>query len=61
MDLDEDEYVRQIWIWDGDACRVLTTGRADSSPRWSPDGATLALLRKGPGDDDRPQVAMQAR
>jgi dipeptidyl aminopeptidase/acylaminoacyl peptidase len=58
MDLDEDEYVRQIWIWDGDACRVLTTGPADSSPRWSPDGATLAFLRKGPGDDDRPQVAL---
>jgi dipeptidyl aminopeptidase/acylaminoacyl peptidase len=58
MDLEEDEYVRQIWLWDGEACRQLTSGRSDASPRWSPDGATLAFLRKGPGDDDRPQVAL---
>ena len=58
MDLDEDEYVRQIWIWDGEASRPLTSGRSDASPRWSPDGATLAFLRKGPGDDDRPQLAL---
>lgn len=58
MDLDADEYVRQIWIWDGDTCRALTSGRGDTSPSWSPDGATLAFLRKGSGDDDRPQVAL---
>jgi len=58
MDLDEDEYVRQIWIWDGDTCRQLTSGRSDTSPSWSPDGDTLAFLRKGPDDDDKPQVAL---
>lgn len=58
MDLGEDEYVRQLWIWDGDTTRPLTSGRADGSPRWSPDGSTLAFLRKGPEDDDRPQVAL---
>ncbi|MEN8041574.1 MAG: S9 family peptidase [Actinomycetota bacterium] len=58
MDLDEDEYVRQIWLRDGEGARQLTSGRADSSPRWSPDGSTLAFLRKGSGDDDKPQVAL---
>jgi dipeptidyl aminopeptidase/acylaminoacyl peptidase len=58
MDLEEDEYIRQLWLWDGEISRQLTSGRADSSPRWSPDGATLAFLRKGPGDDDRPQLAL---
>ncbi|MFV1971234.1 MAG: prolyl oligopeptidase family serine peptidase, partial [Acidimicrobiia bacterium] len=57
MDLEEDEYVRQLWLWDGEAAGQLTSGRADGSPRWSPDGATLAFLRKGPGDQDRPQLA----
>lgn len=58
MDLDEDEYVRQIWLWDGSEARAITSGRADMSPRWSPDGATIAFLRKGPADDDKPQVAL---
>jgi dipeptidyl aminopeptidase/acylaminoacyl peptidase len=58
MDLEEDEYVRQIWMYDGEGVRQMTSGRADSSPRWSPDGATVAFLRKGPGDEDRPQVAL---
>lgn len=58
MDLEEDTYVRQLWLWDGDTSRQLTSGRADSSPRWSPDGSTIGFLRKGPGDDDRPQLAL---
>ncbi len=58
MDLEEDEYVRQLWIWDGNSARQLTSGRADSSPRWSPDGVTLAFLRKGPEETDRPQLAL---
>lgn len=58
MDLDADEYVSHIWLWDGTGARQLTSGRADRSPRWSPDGATLAFLRKGPGADDKPQVAL---
>ena len=58
MDLDEDEYVRQIWLWDGSEARPITSGRADMSPRWSPDGSTIAFLRKGPADDDKPQIAL---
>jgi dipeptidyl aminopeptidase/acylaminoacyl peptidase len=58
MDLDADEYVRQLWLWDGEIARPLTAGRADTSPRWSPDGASLAFLRKGPGDDDKAQLAL---
>ncbi len=58
LDIDGDEYVRQLWLWDGAEARRLTSGRADTSPRWSPDGATLAFLRKGAGDDDRAQLAL---
>jgi dipeptidyl aminopeptidase/acylaminoacyl peptidase len=58
MDLEEDRYVRRIWLWDGDAARPITSGPGDSSPRWSQDGTRLAFLRKGPADDDRPQVAV---
>ena len=58
MDLDEDRYVRRIWLWDGDEARPLTSGDMDTTPRWSPDGTRLAFLRKSAGDDDLPQVAI---
>ena len=58
MDVDEDAYVSQIWLHADGHARTLTSGRADRSPRWSPDGTTLAFLRKGPEDVDRPQVAL---
>lgn len=58
MDLDEDAYISRIWLWDGSEARALTSGRADSTPRWSPDGQVLAFLRKGTGDKDRPQLAL---
>jgi len=58
MDLDADEYVRQLWLWDGTSARPLTSGRQDTNPRWSHDGVTLAFLRKGPGDDDEAQLAL---
>ncbi len=57
-DLEEDRYVRRIWLWDGETARPLTAGTTDTTPRWSPDGTRLAFLRKGPGDEDRPQVAI---
>lgn len=58
MDLEEDSYVRQLWLWDGSSARQLTSGVADGSPRWSPDGTTIAFVRKGPQDDDQPQLAL---
>ncbi len=58
MDLDEDRYVRRIWLWDGDEARSLTSGDMDTAPRWSPDGSRLAFLRKGSDDEDQPQVAI---
>jgi len=58
MDLDDDRYVRRIWLWDGEEARQLTTGDMDTMPRWSSDGSRLAFLRKGPGDEDKPQVAV---
>ena len=58
MDLDEDHYVRRIWLWDGDEARPLTSGDMNTTPRWSPDGTRLAFLRKGAGDDDLPQLAI---
>lgn len=43
--LEEDRYDRSIWL-DGDP---FTSGPGDTSPRWSPDGTTLAFLRSGDG------------
>ncbi len=61
IDLEEDRYNHQIWLWDGEEAAPFTAGRADTSPRWSPDGEWLAFLRKGTGDDDQPQVALMPR
>lgn len=58
LDLEEDEYIRRIHIWDGAAARSLTSGPADLAPRWSPDGSKLAFLRKAAGDDAKPQLAL---
>jgi dipeptidyl aminopeptidase/acylaminoacyl peptidase len=58
LDIEEDEYIRRIWLWDGSAARPLTAGPADTSPRWSPDGNHLAFLRKGSADDAKPQLAI---
>ena len=57
MDLSDDRYVRSIWIWDGEV-RQFTTGSVDASPKWSPDGTSLAFIRKGPGDKDIAQLAV---
>ncbi|HEY2176203.1 MAG TPA: S9 family peptidase [Mycobacteriales bacterium] len=56
-DLDEDEYVSQLWLVhiDGDEPpRQLTQGRSDAGPRFSPDGRFLAFVRKV--KDGKPQL-----
>ena len=57
IDLEKDRYGSSLWLWDGEA-RQLTYGSNDSSPRWSPDGATLAFVRKGTGAKDPTQLAV---
>lgn len=58
LDLEDDKYLRRIWLWDGAAARPLTSGPTDMAPRWSPDGSKLAFLRKGAADDATPQLAI---
>ncbi len=58
IDLDQDKYRSSLWLWDDDSLSRLTYGDSDSSPRWSPDGSSLAFLRKGPGTKDLPQLAI---
>jgi dipeptidyl aminopeptidase/acylaminoacyl peptidase len=59
-DFGADAYVGQLWELpagagaDVPALRRLTRGFRDTAPQYSPDGATLAFLRTGPGG--KPQL-----
>ena len=57
IDLGGDRYRSALWLWDGDV-RQLTYGSNDSAPRWSPDGRTLAFVRKGNERKDPTQLAV---
>ncbi len=60
MNLEDDRYDRQLWLWDGTAARPFTHGPADTRPRWSPDGTRLAFLRAS-GEPGKPaQVAVMS-
>jgi dipeptidyl aminopeptidase/acylaminoacyl peptidase len=49
-DFAKPRYKSHLWISDGGQARQLTHGEGrDSSPRWSPDGGTLAFVRGGNG------------
>jgi len=60
MDLEKDRYHKQVYLWDGAAARPFTHGPADSRPRWSPDGGSLAFLRASGEEGKPPQVAVMA-
>lgn len=46
MNVDDDKYERDLWLSEGAGVRRFTTGGSDTHPRWSPDGSTIAFLRK---------------
>ncbi len=60
MEFEDDHYAGRIWLWDGAAARPFTAGPYDSAPRWSPDGRTLAFVRKERDDDAQPQLMVMA-
>ena len=60
MNLDDDRYERQIWLWDGVHARPFTHGPGDTRPRWSPDGSRLAFLRASGKPGEPAQVAVMA-
>lgn len=52
VDEQTDAYETAIWLAEVDGGappRALTFGKGDSQPRWSPDGQSLAFVRKGEG------------
>src|SRR6185436_13952785 len=53
-----DRYETALWIvpTTGGSPRQITAGPRDGSPRWSPDGKTLAFIRS-PEREGRPQPA----
>lgn len=55
IDVEEDRYVRDIWLATSDGHRRFTTGESDGSPQWSPDGRRLAFVRRV---DNHPQLAI---
>ncbi len=57
LDLEADWTATQIWRWDGTSVAPFTAGKADKSPRWSPDGSVLAFLR-APEPGGKFQVAV---
>ncbi len=55
----KDDYETSLWLVPADGSsqpRVLTSGTRDSSPRWSPDGKSIAFVR-APEKDGKPQPA----
>ena len=51
MNIEDDRYESHLWLVEGSTARQITHGLSDRSPRWSPDGETIAFLRKAEADD----------
>ena len=58
IDAEEYAYRRSIWVVPtaGGEPRRFTSGPKDTTPRWSPDGKTLAFVR-APRDEVKPKTA----
>ena len=57
VNLEDDAYYSAVWLWDGSSMVPFTHGPADASPRWSPDGSTLAFIRGSRVEGDAAQLA----
>ena len=58
-DVKEDKHETHIWrtTWDGKETVRLTTGKeSETSPRWSPDGRSLAFLSERGDENDATQL-----
>lgn len=64
VDRERNQYRSQIWLVPFGAAspaRRFTGGPVDTAPRWSPDGACLAFLRKPAAKDARAQLWLVRR
>ncbi len=57
MDRESFEYRRSVWLTpvEGGEPRRLTNGPSDTTPRWSPDGASIVFMR-GPASGVKPKT-----
>jgi dipeptidyl aminopeptidase/acylaminoacyl peptidase len=63
-DLEEDRNTSDIWMtrWDGqESVRLTTSKESENTPRWSPDGKSLAFLSSRDDDNDASQVWLLPR
>lgn len=63
---EKNKYATDLYLWDGGAVRHLTSGDTnESSPRWRPDGASLAFVsdrrKPKPGLFELPMTGGEAR
>ena len=50
-DIESDRNDSRVWLADDRGERALTNGPGDKAPRWSPDGSSLAFIRKADGSE----------
>jgi dipeptidyl aminopeptidase/acylaminoacyl peptidase len=57
IDKEKNDYLTSIWLWEAGQTRQYTAGDKDGSPRWSPDGKTLAFIAKR-GDEGNARIML---